>query len=309
MRWEAHTRTAQKILQDFNAYHFQKYEKDLINGIIYPDANDPKPHHDREDAIRENIRKARDRRLDYNPSDSFFYLGMAFHYIQDSWVGMDPDHEEYSKYEKQMDKCTILNIGEDMFRYYPVKRSRVLKQYMEIDAVLGSPLKAPSELYDLASVVKPYESSAFLDVNIAYRVCYRVAEMVLQPMLKVSLDEMLSKLHSEYTEIFVARNLSEQESLFRMEEDLENLREGTFSGVDAWNKKRALKKRLALYAKGGHLNKTRYDYKQESDRVAAPFVEWYNVTIPELVLPEPEPVDEEGFYPLALPRDAPIPFL
>ena len=66
MKWEAHTRTAEKILADFDAYHFKKYEKDLINGIIYPDSNDPKSHRGREDAIRENIRKSRERRLEYN---------------------------------------------------------------------------------------------------------------------------------------------------------------------------------------------------------------------------------------------------
>jgi hypothetical protein len=309
MRWEAHTRTAQKILQDFDVYHFQKYEKDLINGIIYPDANDPKPHFGREEAIRENVRKARERRLDYNPSDSFFYLGMTFHYIQDSWVGMDPDHEEYPNYEKHMDKCTLLNRNESMFQYYPVMRNRVLTQFMELEARLDNPVKTPSEMYELVSIGKPFESTAFLDVNFAYRVCHRVAEMVLQPMLKVSLDERLSKLHTEYTEKLVEKEKSERDEIFLMEESLGKPSEGTLSGIDTWKKRRALNKRTDLYGKEKHLGKVFNGYKQETSLLAAPFIEWFNVQIPELVLPELDPVVEDAIFPLAIARDSPLPLL
>ena len=37
MRWKAHTRTAEMVLKVFDAMHFSKYEKDLVNGIISPD--------------------------------------------------------------------------------------------------------------------------------------------------------------------------------------------------------------------------------------------------------------------------------
>ncbi len=293
MKWEAHTRTAEKILADFDAYHFKKYEKDLINGIIHPDSNDPKPHSGRDEAIRDYIRKARDRRLDYNSSDSFFYLGMAFHYIQDSWVGMDPDHEDYKTYEKMIDKSIILGRDEDLFRYYPVKRNRVLVQFMNLETRLAKPVKSTAELYELATMPKPYESSAFLDLNFSYRVCYRVAEMVLQPMLKVSLDESLEKLHSEYTEKLVDKEKTEKQSLFEMGNSILMIDgKGTFDGVDRWKKKRTLDKRTNLYAKGGHLERLVQGYTREAAALSKPFSDWYNVNIPELTLPVVEPAVE-----------------
>jgi hypothetical protein len=290
MKWEAHTRTAQKILADFDAYHFQKYEKDLINGIIYPDSNDPKPHRGREEAIQENIMRARERRLEYNPSDSFFYLGMAFHYIQDSWVGMDPDHEDYSKYEKLIDKNTILGLGDDLFRYYPVTRNRVYKQFKDYDARLSTPLKNPEDMFKLASSVPPFESTAFLDLNLSYRVCHRVAEMVLKPMLKASLDENLSKIHVEYTEKLVDIEHKEREILYKLEAYVGVESQGLLSGVENWKRKQALDKRYAAYGKGAHLKKIFKAYSMESGALAKPFVDWYNVTVPELVLPAVDPV-------------------
>lgn len=312
MKWEAHTRTAQKILADFDAYHFQKYEKDLINGIIYPDSNDPEPHRGREEAIKGNIRKARDRRLEYNPSDSFFYLGMAFHYIQDSWVGMDPDHEDYAKYEKQMDKSTLLGRGDDLFKYQPVHRNRVLTQYKELDKRLSKPLTSIDEMYSLVTTGKPYESTAFLDLNYSYRICYRVAEMVLKPMLKISLDEKLSKLHEEYTEKLEKCEKTEQEALFKMEKELGEPRSGVIAGFENWKLKRNLEIRTKQYEKRKHLDKILKLYKNEATQTAKPFVDWYNVQIPELELPvipeipNEQPVEEKQVYPLVLRRENPL---
>jgi hypothetical protein len=306
MKWEAHTRTAQKILSDFDAYHFQKYEKDLINGIIYPDSNDPKPHRDRDEAVRNNIRKARDRRLEYNPSDSFFYLGMAFHYIQDSWMGIDPDHEDYTRYEKQIDKSTLLDMGEDLFRYYPVKRNRVLTQFKELDKCLSVPLKNTEEMYALISAGSPFESTAFLDLNLSYRICRRVAEMVLKPMLKTSLDENLSRLHVEYTEKLVSCEDNERESLFLLEENIGKSSQGLLFGVEAWKKRQDLNKKTTLYGNGRHLEKTFKTYRREADALAKPYIDWYNVKIPDLILPLKPEVKAEPVYPLLLTRDDPV---
>lgn len=292
MKWEAHTRTAEKILADFNAYHFKKYEKDLINGIIYPDSNDPKPHRGREETIRDCIKKSRERRLEYNSNDSFFYLGMAFHYIQDQWVGLDPDHEDYPRYERVIDRCTILDFGEDLYRYYPVQRQRVLSQFKRIEEVLKTRIKTPEELYSVALMSRPFESMAFLDLNLSYRVCYRVAEMVLRPMLNVSLNERLTQTHSEYTGKLVKMEDSEVVFLHELNQELGQIEaEGTVNGIKKWNQGRQIKTRSQSYKKGQHLEKIRAEYKRITVEMSKPFRAWYNVEVPELKL-ETENVKE-----------------
>lgn len=285
MKWEAHTRTAEKILADFDAYHFKKYEKDLINGIIYPDSNDPKSHRGREDAIRDNIRKSRERRLEYNSNDSFFYLGIAFHYIQDQWVGLDPDHEDYPRYERLMDKCEILDHKDDLYKYYPVQRQRVLNQFKQLEEVLKKPVKTIEELHKLALIPKPYESTAFLDLNLSYRVCFRVAEMVLRPMLNVSLNERLAQIHIEYTGKLVKMEESEVVFLHELNQGLGQIEaDGTVNGLKKWNQGRQIKTRRQSYMKGQHLEKIRADYKRITVEMSKPFLNWYNVEVPALKL-------------------------
>jgi hypothetical protein len=292
MKWEAHTRTAEKILADFDAYHFRKYEKDLINGIIYPDSNDPNSHSRREDTIRNCIKKSRERRLDYNPNDSFFYLGMAFHYIQDKWVGLDPDHEDYPHYERVIDKCAILDFGEDLYRYYPVQRQRVLNQFKRIEEVLKTRIKTPEELYSVALMSRPYESIAFLDLNLSYRICFRVAEMVLRPMLNVSLNERLTQTHSEYTGKLVKTEESEVVFLHELNQELGQIEtEGTMNGIKKWKQERNIKTRNKSYEKGRHLEKIRAEYSKITREMSKPFSDWYNVEVPELKL-ETENVKE-----------------
>jgi hypothetical protein len=285
MKWEAHTRTAEKILADFDAYHFKKYEKDLINGIIYPDSNDPKPHRGREEAIRENIRKSRERRLEYNSNDSFFYLGMAFHYIQDQWVGLDPDHEDYPRYERLIDKCNILDFSEDLYRYYPVRRQRVLSQFKRIEEVLKTKIRTPDELYSVALMSRPFESMAFLDLNLSYRVCYRVAEMVLRPMLNVSLNERLNNTHAEFTGKLVKLEESEVSFLHNLTQGLGQIvSTGTVNRAKRWNRNRLIQARNNDYQKGRHLEKIRAEYSRLTSEMSKPFKDWYNVEVLELKL-------------------------
>ena len=42
MKWKAHTRTAERVLKEFGAMHFNKYEQDFVNGVIAPDNEDLK---------------------------------------------------------------------------------------------------------------------------------------------------------------------------------------------------------------------------------------------------------------------------
>jgi hypothetical protein len=291
MKWEAHTRTAERILTDFDAYHFKKYEKDLINGIIYPDSNDLKPHFGRDQSIKEYIRKARDMRLDYNASDSFFYLGMAFHYIQDSWVGMDPDHEDYDLYMKMIDKCDIVCRTVSLYKYYPVTRNRVLTQYKELEKRLEVTVSSIAELYELATSGKPFESTAFLDLNFSYRVCFRVAEMVLKPMLMTSLDEKINRLYSNYFDKLTQKEQQEQDILFNLEAGLGDSSQGVLSGIDEWRIRRDLNKRTANYEQGKHLDEVLKNYCMEVETLSKPYQDWYNITVPKLELPKKKPLD------------------
>ena len=285
MKWEAHTRTAGKILEHFDALHFQKYEKELINGIISPDNEDTTNHyHGREETILQHIRIARDKRLQYDTSGCFFHLGVAFHYIQDQWVGIDPDYEDHNYYLDLINRCTILDPHASLERYYPVKRKRVLAQFRALEQRLGNPLESETDLKTLIKQRHPYDNTAFLDLNISFRVCYRVAEIVLKTMYNVSLQESLDLLKQEYVEKIKETELKTIKTIETLEEEDAKYSQDptTIDRIKHWQTEKRLKQATIEYETQKHLEPILRDYLKEQEKLCNPHEKWYNIDKPDL---------------------------
>jgi len=285
MKWKAHTRTAEKILEHFDALHFQKYEKDLINGIIQPDNEDPKDHYSgREPTILQHIRLARDNRLQYDTAGCFFHLGVAFHYIQDQWVGVDPGYDDHSIYLDLINRCTILDPHESLERYYPVKRRRVLEQFRALEKYLGKPLESEAEMKELINQSHPYENTAFLDLNISFRICYRVAELVLKTMYHVGLQEQLDLVKIKYEENIRQTEIETIRSIEQLEEKLEKLSQ-TPTGIDKikkWQTENNLKQAIKNYFAQKHIKPILQGYLKKQEEICKSYRQWYNIDKPEL---------------------------
>ncbi len=285
MRWKAHTRTAERVIGVFDALHFSKYEKDLVNGIISPDNEDEKTHYvGREQTALDYVKHARERRLAYDTGGCFFQLGVAFHYIQDMWTGVGPDTEGHGAYLDLINRCDILDVHESLERYYPVGRMRVLSQFRALEKRLSKPVQSMAELKELILMKRPYESSAFLDLNLSFRVCYRVAEMVLKTMLNVNLQESLELLQNEYVE-----KVRDAEALMIREiETIEAevgklaLSDSQLDGVKQWGLDRRLSSLSRDYEERRHLKTVLAEFERRVEELCKPHVEWYNIDRPVL---------------------------
>lgn len=285
MRWKAHTRTAERVLGVFDALHFSKYEKDLVNGIISPDNEDEKSHYvGREQTALDYVRRARERRLAYDTAGCLFQLGVAFHYIQDMWTGVGPDTEGHGAYLDLINRCDILDVHESLDRYYPVGRMRVLSQFRALEKRLGKPIQSLDELKELVLMKRPFESSAFLDLNLSFKVCYRVAEMVLRTMLNVSLQESLELLLNEY----VGKVRDAEALMIREIETVEAevgrlaLSDSQLDGVKQWGLERKLSSLSRGYEVKSHLRPVLAEFERRVDELCKPHVEWYNIDRPVL---------------------------
>ena len=280
MKWKAHTRTAEKILEHFDALHFQKYEKDLINGIIQPDNDDTKDHyHGREPTILQHTRIARDKRLQYDTAGCFFHLGVAFHYIQDQWVGIEPEYDDHPQYLDLINRCTILDPHESLERYYPVKRRRVLEQFRALEKQLGKPLESEKELKTLVNQRHPYEDTAFLDLNISFRICYRVAELVLETMYHVGLQEQLELLQREYEEKIRETEINTIKNIETLELKLEKLSQdpATIDKIKKWQTEKELKQAIKDYFQRKHIKPILEKHQKEQEKTCKPYKHWYNI--------------------------------
>jgi hypothetical protein len=265
--------------------YFDKYEKDLINGVISPDNEDDTNHYSgREKTALEYLRRARDKRLNYDTSGSFFILGVAFHYIQDSWTSIGPDNEDHRKYLDLIDRCEILDIHESIGEYYPVKRKRILDQFKSLEKRLKKPVESEEELNNLVIMRRPYESSAFLDLNFSFRVCYRVAEMVLKTMYNVKLQESLDLLHEEYinrVKETEAQELREIEAC-EVKAEVITLTDSYFSSFNRWSIAEKLKRKKERYLEKQHIKQVQHEFETQISKLCKPHENWYNIEKPSI---------------------------
>jgi hypothetical protein len=285
MKWKAHTRTAERVLKVFGAMHFDKYEQDLINGVISPDNEDKKNHYiGREQTALEYLLRARKKRLAYDTPACFFNLGVAFHYIQDMWTGIGPDYEDHGLYLDLINRCDILDVHESLERYFPVRRKRVLDQFRALEKRLGKTVESESELKELVTMRRPYESSAFLDLNLSFRVCYRIAEMVLKTMYNVGLQESLELVHNEFVEEIKDRDLEAQKTLDSLEMKVGELAldDSTVNRINRWNFEKKLDSARQEYEMKKHLDQTLKNFNVKITQLCKSYENWYNIDIPKL---------------------------
>jgi hypothetical protein len=290
MKWKAHTRTAEKVLSIFQALHFKKYEKELINGIIAPDNQDKETNHyvNREKTIINHLTLAREKRLQYDTRSCFFHLGVAFHYIQDAWTGLKPGHEDHGKYVDLVNNCVVLDHHLSLEKYYPVRRARVLTQFRDLEKRLSKPIESIDELHELAAMKKPFESTAFLDLNLSFRVCYRVAEMVLKTMFNVELQETLEKTDREYIERIKERERKEVLSLEELEEQVGVLAldKSSMGKTKHWNLNRKLVQLIKDYENRNHIKPLVVEFESRVRELCNPYEKWYNIDRPTLDIDE-----------------------
>ena len=269
----------------FGAMHFDKYERDLINGVISPDNEDDKNHYvNRNQTALDYLRRARDKRLQYDMPGSFFQLGVAFHYIQDMWTGLGPDSDDHIQYLELIDRCDILDIHESLEKYYPVRRKRVLNQFRVLEKKLSKPIESEEELKELVLMRRPNENSAFLDLNFSFRICYRVAEMVLKTMFNVGLQSTLEMLHNEYIEHVKKQELEERKSIEALELKVAELTldNSSISSINKWNVENKLNKKICEYESKKHLSSILVEYETKLSNICKPYENWYNIDKPKL---------------------------
>ena len=285
MKWKAHTRTAEKILEVFGALHFDKYEKDLINGIISPDNEDEKNHYNgREQTALDYFLRARKKRLEYDTGGCFFQMGVGFHYIQDMWTGLGPEYEEHGLYLDLINRCDLLDIHESLERYYPVRRKRVIDQFKALEKRLSKPIESEKEMKELVLMRRPYESSAFLDLNLSFRVCFRIAEMVLKTMYNISLQESLDLLHQEFVEKIKQREIEEIRVIEALETKVAevSIDDSAVGKINKWNTENKLESTQKNYDARKHLEPITREYDSRVSELCKPHENWYNIDKPVL---------------------------
>jgi hypothetical protein len=284
MKCDSHYAIANQIYKNLINPIYPKYQEDLRNGSVHPHTEGVSiPHYKgRENDIELFIRKARKFMINKKPKDTIFYIGIALHYIQDKCTAVDDSKKKHEQYKTLIAKSKILPLRTDLSRFYPILSEGVFEEY---DNLLTCINQTPLEAEKIIQIIrqwKPSESSAFLDLNIAYRLSYKVSEIVLQPIKNPSFENSVKVLFSEYKDKILGRDKIEKEKLDTKLEEYTRLQEetGILVFIPRFFAKLLLDRAANSYKNQEHLQELFKQYQNEFIEISLPYRDWYLIGEP-----------------------------
>jgi len=240
MLFRTHIRIAKKIAVQL-ALNSEQTEC-LVKGSLRPDYwKDHPHHHGKKSQIRQYIAYSRKFYLENAVPESLFYLGIALHYIQDSWVTLPGWHEQHKWYEAEVDREQFIedllklaeetdvsdlwrNVSYDNFEECRVHFYEIAVQLKKFEQLCRSSFRTctgefiEEKTLEIATLERPKLGSPALDLNFAYKISFLVAASVYTTKISQTLQERLTGLRNKYrakleiVEEILARELFELHS-------------------------------------------------------------------------------------------------
>ncbi len=300
MLWKTHIRISFEVLRQLGISLSSEVTESFKNGILAPDQWQDYPHHHgKSEKIRENLMKSRGYFLQDDLKSAFFHLGVALHYIQDSYTSMAsfyPRHQsweediEYANFTHDLEKTITYSLGNNWY-----ERDRCLN----LARTLSNKAQGRDNTLHVATLSGRATSKSFakpvVDLNLGLRASYVVTESVLSSGNCSTLENKLKDGLATYEALMknVEKDLSDK--VIKLANERENLRKqrapqsGIVTKIKNWllgirigMKNSAANSNYGRYAQRKHLGKLVEEYMKTANITVAPYSGWYNFRIPEI---------------------------
>ena len=305
MLWKTHIRISNEVLRRLGiTLSYDVYER-FKEGVLAPDHWKDYPHHyGKSDAIERNLLHARQFYLQNNLQDAFYYLGVALHYIQDSYTSVisydSPNNLIWHQnYEQSIEDSKFDYNLENTIKYFFTNDYHQLNKYSEIANSLSEKIIGKDDTLRAATLVGRSPSNQTgkpkIDLNLALKACFVVTESVLSSRTNTQLDLSLKQSLNYHENLMHDAELVVSTKIIEMAKQVQNLeskritKSGTVSKLKNWLislrveiKNLQLNSKYNKYLQKKHLIKVSSKYKQATDNLINPHVGWYNFSISEL---------------------------
>jgi len=303
MLWKTHIRIANEVLHKLMIPESSAEAAKFREGSVTPDEWKDYPHHyGKSSSIREYILKARRFYLNGELSSAYFCLGVALHYIEDSYTSFSSRYESHNLWEQQIEQSYFVDNLEELIAAAFRKREDRRKEYADRIKCLSHKIEGKERTLWLATLPGPGLSiwskqvwgRPNVDLNFAFRASYLIAQSVLGSRTCSELQTELNRVLSEHerilreTEITFANKITE---LIRKRDKLKRRvkSSGTFQIIKS-NFSALLSKiyhlwvesKIKKYEQQRHLKKVVRKYQDTAQKTIAPHRDWYNITIPKI---------------------------
>jgi hypothetical protein len=300
MLWKTHIRISFEVMKRLGIPLSNLEASRLKEGVIEPDKWGDYPHHYRKEReIQNNLLLSRRYFLADDFPNAYHYLGIALHYIQDSYTSMASFYPSHHSWEESIEKCDVVFNLEETIQYSLRDNGFERSRCLELANVLSHEVQGKDITMYIATLsgheVSQTYAKPIVDFNLGYRASYLVTKSVLSPTYNAQLDLAL-KQSLAYHETL----LHNAESIFSAEiveiaKQLEGLRSrrvsksGIIVGIKNWVltlrievKNYQLNSKYQKYVDKKHLSEISLRYEEATRVDVNPYIGWYKFSIPEL---------------------------
>ena len=299
MLWKTHVRITFEVIGRLGILPSSEETERLREGVLIPDKWGDYPHHyGKSLAIRENLLTSRMYFLKDDLFNAYHYLGIALHYIQDSYTSMASFYPKHHSWEEDIENCKFVFDIEEMIQYVlrnnSFERDRCLNLAREL-----SKEACGRETLRVATLTGYEASKSFakpiVDLNLAFRASYIVAKSVLSSKVNPELNKQLEHnlaiheaLLNEAENLLVNKILQlaqQRQTLLKQKvtnQGIINKLKNLFLGLKVKAKDSQLDSKFQEYLGQKHFQKVSLKYKEVTDRIIAPYFGWYSYSVPPL---------------------------
>jgi len=303
MLWKTHIRIANEILRTLAIPRNSIQASRLSEGSIMPDKwRDYPHHHGKSDTIRKHLLDARRFFLAGDLANTCFTLGVALHYVQDSYTSLSSRSKHHVSWEQQIqDSYFVKNLEECIMRAFHDRPDR-REEYTARAKLLSDKMEGKEKTLRLAAMPAPgltfsgnhIYGKPHVDLNFALEASLLIARSVLSsresPRLQADLkraceehEGLLKETETSFTnEIVELLNKRDDLKRKRRKDGVLQALRNFFLTFSSKIHDLQAKSRIDNYEKKKHLKKVSRRYDDRVKKIVEPHRGWYDFTIPQI---------------------------
>jgi hypothetical protein len=300
MLWKTHIRISFEVLNRLGISLSPEETENFKKGIIAPDKwKDYPHHHGKSENIKQHMMKSRGFFLKDDLPLAFFHLGVALHYIQDSYTSFASFYPKHQSWEESIECANFTYDLIKTINYSLRDKEWERNRCLGLAGALSKKAQGRDNTLYLATLSGHEASKSFakpiVDLNLALRASYVVTESVLSSKKSLALENKLKDDLSNYEVLIRTAEVELTDKIIRLANEREALKvrkvppSGIISKIKNWIlgirirlKDSAVNSNYKSYTQRTHLEKVATEYVNAAKKTVAPYIGWYNFQIPKL---------------------------
>jgi hypothetical protein len=300
MLWKTHVRISYEVLRRLGISLSDEVAKSFKDGILAPDQWKDYPHHyGKSENIKQHLMKSRGYFLQDDVPNAFFHLGVALHYIQDSYTSMASFYPKHQSWEESIEYANFTYDLEKTINYSLRNKLYERDRCLKLANALSKEAQGRDNTLHVATLSGHAASKSFakpiVDLNLGMRASLVVTESVLSSKNCVALERKLKDGLSYYETLLRSAEEELSNNIIRLANERAGLEKrrvpssGIVSEIRNWVlgvrirlKEHSVNSNNNYYTKQGHLDKVVREYLKAASGTVTPYVGWYNFQIPRI---------------------------